>query len=283
MLNLPKGMIYMALAVVAGLVAAFGIQRYVAHKTYIPPVATGKVVVSNADVSPGKALNGAAVRIVSWPKELIPPQAASGLNQVDGRVVQSPIAKGEPVLFSKLAPVGTSAGLSSMLDDNKRALTVRVDDVIGVAGFIHPRDKVDVLADLKMPGKDENFSKIILQNITVLSIGQSWDQRGDGKPLVVNTVTLELTPEQAEIMNLASNEGRIRLALRSRRNEKTVETAGVGISGLFSGVTAAKKVKEKEPEKEVVAEPVVQPPPQPVKEVRTVEIIKGLERSKSEL
>lgn len=278
MLNLPKGMIYMALAVVAGLVAAFGIQRYVAHKTYIPPVATGQVVVSTAEVSPGKALEPAGVKIVSWPKELIPPQAASGLNQVDGRVVQSPIAKGEPVLFSKLAPVGTSAGLSSMLDDNKRALTVRVDDVIGVAGFIHPRDKVDVLADLKIPGKDENFSKIILQNIMVLSVGQSWDQRGDGKPKVVNTVTLELTPEESEVLNLASNEGRIRLALRSRRNERTVETAGVGISGLFSGATKAKK----EPEKEA-AEPTIQVQPQPVKEVRSVEIIKGLERSKAEM
>ncbi len=280
MLNLPKGMTYMALAVVAGLVAAFGIQRYVAHKTYIPPVATGQVVVSTAEVSPGNALSAGAVKVVSWPKELIPPQAASGLNQVDGRVVQSPIAKGEPVLFSKLAPVGTSAGLSSMLDDNKRALTVRVDDVIGVAGFIHPRDKVDILADLKVPGKDENYSKIILQNITVLSIGQSWDQKGDGKPVLANTVTLELTPEQAEVLNLASNEGRIRLALRSRRNEKTVETAGVGISGLFSNVL--KKEPEKAPEKEP-AEPTVQAPPQPVKEARTVEVIKGLERSKSEL
>jgi pilus assembly protein CpaB len=273
-------MTYMALAVVAGLVAAFGIQRYVAHKTYIPPVATGQVVVSTAEVSPGNALSAGAVKVVSWPKELIPPQSASGLNQVDGRVVQSPIAKGEPVLFSKLAPVGTSAGLSSMLDDNKRALTVRVDDVIGVAGFIHPRDKVDILADLKVPGKDENYSKIILQNITVLSIGQSWDQKGDGKPVLANTVTLELTPEQAEVLNLASNEGRIRLALRSRRNEKTVETAGVGISGLFSNVL--KKEPEKAPEKEP-AEPTVQAPPQPVKEARTVEVIKGLERSKSEL
>ena len=235
MINLPKGISYMAIAVVAGLVAAFGIQRYVARKTYVAPVATGQVVVSTADVSPGNALSGASVKIVAWPKELIPPQAASSLNQVDGRVVQNPIAKGEPVIFSKLAPVGTSAGLSSMLDDNKRALTVRVDDVIGVAGFIHPRDKVDVLADLKVPGKDENFSKIILQNITILSVGQSWDQKGTGKPAVVNTVTMELTPEQAEILNLASNEGKIRLALKAGAMKKRWRRPGLLSPGFSAG------------------------------------------------
>lgn len=273
MLNLPKGIIYMSVAVVAGLVAAFTIQRYVAHKTYIPPVATGQVVVATADVSPGNPLSAATAKVVSWPKELIPPQAASSLNQVDGRVVQVTISNGEPILFSKLATVGTASGMSSMLEESHRALTVRVDDVTGVAGFVHPRDKVDILADLKAPGQDETFSKIILQNITVLSIGQTWEQKGDNKPAVVNTVTLALTPEQAEILNLASNEGRIRLVLRGPRNDNIVETSGVGLSQLIG-------LPKKEKEKEKVEAP---PPPEPVKVERTVEVIKGLERSKAEL
>ena len=281
--NIPKGIIYMGIAVVAGLLATFGIQRYVAHKTYVAPVSTGQVAVATADTSPGIALAAGSVKIVSWPSELIPPQAASTLQQVEGRVAVMPISTGEPVLFSKLAPVGTAAGLSSLLDENKRAVAVRVDDVSGVAGFVHPRDKVDVLVDMKMQGASDSFSKTILQNITVMTTGQTWEQK-ENKPIVVNTVTLEVTPEQAEILNLASNEGKIRLALRSRRNEKTVETAGIAISGLFGGVANVTNVakKEKEPEKEQ-AEPVIQPPPQPVKEARTVEIIKGLERSKSEL
>ncbi|MCX5888047.1 MAG: Flp pilus assembly protein CpaB [Deltaproteobacteria bacterium] len=264
--NIPKGIIYMGIAVVSGLLATFGIQRYVAHKTYVAPVSTGQVAVATADISPGIALAAGSVKIVSWPRELVPPQSASALQQVEGRVAVMQISTGEPVLFSKLAPLGTEAGLSGLLDANKRALAVRVDDVSGVAGFVHPRDKVDVLVDMKIHDMNDSFSKTILQNITVLTIGQTWEQK-ENKPIVVNTVTLEVTPEQAEILNLASSEGKIRLALRSRRNETIVETRGVATSQLFTGV-----VKKQE-----------SPKVQPQKEERTVEVIKGLERTKTTL
>ena len=265
MLNLPKGVSYIFIAVVAGLVATVGIRSYIARKTYIAPVATGQVVVATTEVSPGNALNGASLKIATWPKELIPPQAASALNQVDGRVALNPISNGEPVLFSKLAPVGTAAGLSSLMEEDKRAFTVRVDDVSGVAGFIHPGDKVDVLADMKL--RDESFSKTILQNVKVLSSGQVWQQKGgDGKPMLVNTVTIELTPQQSEIMNLASNEGKIRLVLRGRRNDTIVETSGVATSALFG---FAKKEEAAKPVKEAKQED------------RGIEVIKGMERSKS--
>lgn len=267
MLNLPKGVSYIFIAVVAGLLATIGIKSYVARKTFIPPVATGQVAVATADVAPGNALTAASIKMASWPKELIPPQAASALNQVDGRVALSPIASGEPILFSKLAPVGTAAGLSSLMEENKRAFTVRVDDVTGVAGFLHPGDKVDVLADLKM--REESFSKTILQNIKVLSVGQTWEQKGgQSKPTVVNTVTLQLTPQETEVLNLASNEGKVRLVLRGRRNDTIVQTEGVATSALFG-------VAKKEEPKPVIEEK---------KEAeRTVEVIKGLERSKANL
>ncbi|HEY9074198.1 MAG TPA: Flp pilus assembly protein CpaB [Desulfobaccales bacterium] len=257
----------MGIAVVAGLVATFAVSRYVAHKTYVPPVITAKVAVAASEIAPGNALAAGAIKMVSWPKELVPPQAASASSQVEGRVATSSISTGEPILFSKLAPVGTAAGLSSLLNEQMRAMTVRVDDVSGVAGFIHPQDRVDVLVDMKMRGVDESFSKTILQNIMVMSAGQTWVQK-DSKPVVVNTVTLEVTPEQAELLNLASSEGKIRLALRSRRNEQTPETAGVITSALFAGL------KKPEPPKKVEKEE---------KEERSVEVIKGMERNKSKL
>ncbi len=270
MLNLPKGVSYIFIAVVAGLVATVGIRSYIARKTYVAPIATGQVVVATAEVSPGNALNGASLKIATWPKELIPPQAASALNQVDGRVALNPISNGEPVLFGKLAPVGTAAGLSSLMEEDKRAFTIRVDDVTGVAGFIHPGDKVDVLADMKL-NQNENFSKTILQNVKVLSTGQIWEQKGgDGKPMLVNTVTTELTPQQSEVMNLASNEGKIRLVLRGRRNETIVQTDGVATSALFG---LAKK-------EELAKDPVMKGAKE---EERTVEVIKGMERSKSNI
>ncbi len=268
MANLPKGMTYMAVAVVAGLLATFGIHRYVVNKTHVAAAPTGMVAVAIGDIAPGTALGAGSLKLVSWPQELIPPQCAAALNQVEGRVVTFPISSGEPIMFSKLAPVGTAAGLSSLLNESKRALTVRVDDVTGVAGFLHPRDRVDVLADMKLKGVDENYSKVILQDITVLSIGQIWQQTEDDKPKVVNAVTLELTPEQTEIVNLASNEGKIRLALRGGGNKATVETSGVAISNLFAGMMkpppAATPQKEAKPEK-------------------CVEVIKGCERSKATL
>ena len=144
-----------------------------------------------------------------------------------------------------LAPEGTAAGLSGILEDGKRALTVKVDEVAGVAGFLHPGDHVDVLVDLalKSEGQQDHFSKTILHDITILTTGQIWEQKGNEKPMVVNTVTLELTPENAEVLNLASNEGKIRLALRNRNNKTIAQTRGVTTENLIGGIADKKESK----------------------------------------
>jgi pilus assembly protein CpaB len=236
-LNLPRGTIFIAAAVMAGLIATLAIRRYVILKTMVPVAATRQVVVAAGDISPGTALSSKIVKIVSWPQEVIPPKSVSSLREIEGRVVKVPISQGNPILFSMLAPEGTAAGLSGILADGKRALTVKVDEVAGVAGFIHPGDHVDVLADLPILDAKEHFSKTILYNIPVLTTGQIWQQGGDNKPVVVNTVTLELTPQESEVLNLASNEGRIRLALRNRNNQTIDPTQGVTTSFLIDGVS----------------------------------------------
>jgi pilus assembly protein CpaB len=266
-LKLPKGVGYIAAAVFVGLVATFGIHKYITVKTRVPTVATAPVAVAAKDVAPGTSLTADMVKMATWPKELIPPQSASSLSQVQGRVAVMSVAKGEPILNRKLAPVGTAAGLSGILDQNKRALTVRVDDVSGVGGFIFPGNRVDVLADIKM--ENEHYSKTILQNILVLTVGQISEQKGDTKPVVVNTVTMELSPEQAEILNLASNEGKIRLTLRNFRNVAIVQTEGIATSQLITGVKKAEAAAPASPGSR--------------KEERTVEVIKGLERTKATL
>ena len=149
-LNLPRGTIFLVAAVVAGIVATFAIHRYVSVKTRVPVAATRQVIIAAADISPGTALSGQAVKAVTWPQEVIPPNCASTMREIEGRVVKVPIPQGNPILFSMLAPEGTAAGLSGILDDGKRALTVKVDEVAGVAGFIHPGDHVDVLVDLSL-------------------------------------------------------------------------------------------------------------------------------------
>jgi len=266
-LNLPRGTIFIVAAVAAGLVATFAIHRYVTVKTRIPVAATGEVIIAAADISPGTALSAALVKSVTWPRNVIPPKSATSLREIDGRVVKVPIPQGNPVLFSMLAPEGTAAGLSGILSDDKRALTVKVDEVAGVAGFIHPGDHVDVLVDLAIQEAKDHFSKTILHDVLVLTTGQIWEQKGDNKPVVVNTVTLELTPEESEVLNLASNQGKIRLALRNRNNKTTAQTPGVTTSFLLNGL--AKK------EAKVGV--------QPSRARKSVEVIKGLDRAEANL
>ena len=268
-LNLPKGTIFIIAAVAAGLVATFAIHRYVSIKTAIPVAATKPVVIAVGDISPGTPLSSHLVKAVSWPLKVIPPKAVSSMREVEGRVVMVPIPQGNPILLSMLAPEGTAAGLSGILPDGKRALTVKVDEVAGVAGFLHPGDHVDVLVDLPIKEATEHFSKTILHNILILTTGQIWQQKGESKPVVVNTVTLEVTPQEAEVLNLASNEGKIRLALRNRNNKIVAETRGVTTSFLLTGGLAKK-------EENVTVQTVQE-------ERKTVEVIKGLAREQAKL
>jgi pilus assembly protein CpaB len=234
-MKLSKGMLNILVALALGLMATFLIHTYITAKTRTTAQKTVPVVVADANVSPGTALRPEVLKVVQWPQEIVPPQTVTTVKQVENRVVIVPLSKGEPVLLSKLGSEGAAAGLGGLLQHDKLAVTVRTDDVTGVAGFLHPSDRVDVLVDMKMPDSQENLSKIILQDITVLSAGQKWEQTGDKKPQVVNTVTLELSPEEAEVINLASKEGKIHLALRHLENKKKVATTGISTSELLRG------------------------------------------------
>lgn len=261
-MKLPKGVIYLVVAGVAGLVATFAIRQYIMVMTRVPNLATAEVAVATNDISPGTALDNQLVNIAPWPQQLIPSQATSSMKELEGRVIKMPVAKGEPILLTKLAPKGTAAGLSGLLGENKLALTVRVDDVSGVAGFIHPGDHVDVLVDMAIPNSPEHFSKTFLQNILVLTAGQLWEQKGENKPAVVNTVTLELDQVQAELLNLATNQGKIRLALRNPNNLAALPTKGVDTSKLIDEQSRREGSSKK---------------------IHTVEVIKGMERTKAPL
>jgi pilus assembly protein CpaB len=267
-MKLPKGALYILLAVVAGLVATVSINQYVSMRTRVVQKPMASVVVAAEEITPGTALNPSQVKTVSWPQELVPQGAPPNYETVKNRVVVVPINKGEPILMNKLAPEGTLAGLGGLLSEGKRAISVRVDDVSGNAGFIKPGDHVDVLMSITVPNaQEEHFSKTILQNITVLSSGQIWEQQQkDQKPVIVKTVTLEVTPEQGEILDLASNQGKIRLALRGRDNIVTAQTNGVVTSQLVNVTTPKSKPLVNTNKGEVA-----------------IEVIKGMDRSKASL
>ena len=271
-MKLPKGVLYIVVAVVAGFVATVSVNKYVSIKTRVVEKPTAPVVVAAEEITPGTALAPAMVKTVAWPLELVPQGAPPAYEAVKDRVTIVPINKGEPVLFNKLAPEGTLAGMGGLLSEGKRAVSVRVDDVSGNAGFIRPGDHVDVLMTMQVPNaQDEHFSRTILQNIVVLSSGQIWEQQQqDQKPVIVKTVTLEVKPEEGEVLDLASNQGKIRLALRSRNNREVTAT---------NGVVSSQLVNIAPPKSTVVAAAAKANP----KREADIEVIKGMDRSKASL
>jgi pilus assembly protein CpaB len=235
-----KGVYYILAAVVVGLVAVIAMNRVISLRTKPKVEASTRVVVAEANINAGTTLTPRLLKTVEWPQRLCPVNTAQSISQVEGRVLTVPLSKGEPIIFSKLAPEGTAAGLGGMLKEDMRAFTLKVDDVSGVAGFIHPGDHVDVLVALRLvEGKGEEFSKVILQDLTVLSAGQTWQQTGSGDPKSVNTATLEVTPQQSEVLNLASTQGKIRLALRNRANLAKTATHGVTTTRLIHGADSS--------------------------------------------
>lgn len=259
-----KGVHYIVLAVVVGLIAVFSIHRVVGMRPQAPVEPTALVVVAEAEITSGTALSPRLVKAVDWPQRIVPALAALSPQQVDGRVTVVPLSKGEPILMNKLAPEGTAAGLGGLLKEEMRAFTIRVDDVSGVAGFLHPGDYVDVLTAMPVGDQGEQLSKIILQSVKVLTAGQIWEHNADHKPVIVNTVTLEVSPEQSEILNLASTQGKIRLTLRSRVNKEIRPTPGIVTSHMVSGMGHVKS--------QVVP-----------RQERTVEVIKGLTKTTATL
>ena len=203
-----------------------------------------KVVVAMAEIGVGVKITPEMLRLIDWPASELPPGAASDGKPLEGRITRTNISLGEPVLESKLAPPGATGGLSSIVADGKRAMTVRVNDVVGVAGFALPGNFVDILVhtqdDRARPagGGPLAISKIVLERILVLAVAQE-SGRDDNKPKVVNAVTLELTPEQVEKLDLARSVGSLSLVLRNQVDPDPVNTGGATKESLLELKTPA--------------------------------------------
>ena len=216
------------------------------------------VVVANAKVGPGTILNGAQLKTEIWQRETPPQDFFSSLEQAAGRQAWSSLKPGD--LITRENTGNKREGIITELSPNQRAMTVKVDEASGVAGFLVPGDRVDVVVIIDKGNYNKNpVSKILLQNLKVLGTGQKMEARPGDKPQVVPTVTLEVGPEQGERLALASREGRISLVLRGLGDKQVVETPGVDTTKLLGG----DRVKAKEAA------------PQPR---RIVEVIRGIQR-----
>jgi pilus assembly protein CpaB len=252
---------------------------------------SNKVAVALLDISMGARITPELIHMVDWPSSSVPPGAMTDPKTLEGRITRANIQRGEPVTEGKLAPAGTSGGLSAVVAEGKRAMTVRVNDVVGVAGFALPGNYVDILVNTQSDsGGDHNvreqaISKIVLERILVLAIAQE-SNRDDTKPKVVNAVTLELTPEQVEKLDLARSVGTLSLVLRNQIDPKSANTEGATKSSLLDGVpvsvaapSSAKRLEPASPAPAAVAAAPAPRPPPPPRVGDKVEVIKGLERS----
>jgi pilus assembly protein CpaB len=229
----------LAMAVIAAAVAGFSTLRFLSTRpvtAVAPPMARkASVVLAARDLPVGHPVSAEDVRTVEWPADLVPAGYYSQAADVVGRGLISGVRTNEPLLASKLAEPGSRAGLPILIPEGMRAMSIAVDQVVGVAGFVIPQTRVDVLLTIQPPGQTETITQIILQNLTVLTAGQVVQRNDAGDPITVNVVTLMVTPDQAERLSLATSQGRIQLALRNMLDIEDATTQGIRVSGLLTG------------------------------------------------
>ncbi|HEX8558888.1 MAG TPA: Flp pilus assembly protein CpaB [Pyrinomonadaceae bacterium] len=228
-------------AAVFGLLAAVSVSRYLSD-AQASARNMNNVVVAKVDIPLGSRIEAEQLSTVQFPSNAIPDGTFDKADKLVGRVAVVQIAAREPVTDFKLAPEGSAGGLSAVIPAGYRAMTVKVDDVIGVAGFLQPGTMVDVLTVIDPAGQMSSgnpVSKIVLQNVKVLASGQNLDKPKDDREAdSVKAVTLQVTPDQAEKLALASTEGKLRLVLRNMIDQDDEQTQGADKKSLLSGERA---------------------------------------------
>lgn len=276
--------IVVAVAVILASLASFGVYRAIQR---IPvrevEVATRHVVVAKTSgeqqlLPVGTMLSREQVELIAWPAASPVPGSFSSVDEVVGRGLIASVMQNEPITESKLAPRESGAGLPPTIPAGLRAMAVRVNDVIGVAGFTLPGTRVDVI--VTVAGENQSQSRVVLSNIQVLTSGTVFDQEKsrEGQAIPANVVTLLVSPRDAERLALAQQEGTIVLALRNPLDTEPVETNGARLAALL-GAPDAPPVRAVVQGRPRMVQPAPPPPPKPY----TVESIRGARRTEDAL
>ena len=287
-------------AITFGLIAAISVKQYLLSAQVLNR--TNDVVVAKVSIPVGSRIIAEQLTVAQFPADVTPEGAITTIdkNLID-RVVVTAISPREPITEAKLAPVGSLGGLSSVIPEGYRAMTVKVDDVVGVSGFIMPGTLVDIVVVIQPPkgtANEEMISKIVLQNIKVLASGQNIDKPKNDREVErsVKAVTLQVTPEQAEKLALASSEGKLQLVMRNSVDQADEQTSGANKRTLLNGERAtlvpdpgingtatapkaapsARRIAPRSTAKETTTpKAATQPPPAPRP---TIEVIKGAKK-----
>jgi pilus assembly protein CpaB len=274
--------IVFVMAVTVGGVFAYATYNYVQNaqpRTVKMP--TKPVVVAASDLDVGAEIQRDDIRIIDWPENSVPAGAFHDPNEVFGRGLVLPVIQNEPILPMKLASKEAGGGLPPAIPQGMRAVSVRVNEVIGVAGYVLPGTRVDVVVTLNPSDQHRDItSKVILTNVQVLAAGTKIDRETDkNKPMAVSVVTLLVNPEESERLTLASTEGKIQLALRNPLDRDTPATRGIRPSSLL-GAAPITPLDRVQSQKRAAAAPKVAEPSPAAPEPATVEIIRGDKRAR---
>jgi pilus assembly protein CpaB len=231
-------MIVLGGALLFGTLAAISVSRYLSSaQAYTKNL--NNVVVAKVAIPLGTKIIPEQLGVVQFPRDSMPDGVFDSVDKLVGRVAVVNIAPREPVTDAKLAAEGTAGGLSAVIPEGYRAITVKVDDVVGISGFLQPGAMVDVVVVIDPAENNINqdpISKIVLQNIKVLANGQNIDQpKNEREASSVKAVTLQVTPEQAEKLVLAANEGKLQLVMRNGIDQGDAQTSGQNKRSLLSG------------------------------------------------
>ncbi|WP_422648267.1 Flp pilus assembly protein CpaB [Cupriavidus sp. H18C1] len=277
-----RAILMLLVALAAGVAAVIAASRWLMQQS---SNSVAQVVVAASDINLGQPIGPEQLRMVSWPSGSVPPGAFTNAALLQGRVARTSVLRGEPLLEAKLAPQGTKGGLSAVIGEGKRAITVRVNDVVGVAGFALPGNLVDVIVNTAAEARrngaasgngEASISKIVLEKILVLAVAQQVS-RDDTQPKVVNAVTLEVTPEQAEKLDVARSVGTLSLVLRNQVDLAAVDTEGATKTTLLGAPAAAPAPAPLKPVK--VSAPVRARPAAPARAGHCIGVLSGVQGS----
>jgi len=189
------------------------------------------IIVAASQIEAGTLIQKKDIKLIYWQNSETPPQSFATIDALNNRVARQTIYNGEPILEAKLAPVGSKAGMESLISMGKRAITVRVNDVIGVAGFALPGSYIDIIANVR-DNQGQSYSKVVLNRVKVLAIAQETEV-DKTKPKVVSAVTIELTPEESERLDLARSIGTLSLVLRNELDMSVETSKGAKMQDLI--------------------------------------------------
>lgn len=229
---------YVAVGIAA--LATFGVYRVLENTKASSRIATRPLVVAAKNLPEGTAIDRTALSVREWPVATIPAGAFTSTDSLIGRVTRVAVFEGEPMVPGRLAPSGTGPGIEVKITPGKRAMALRINDVAGVSGLIQPNSRVDVLVNIRNEQTNGKLvSKLFMENMRVLSVGTRVERDAEGKAIEATTAALEVTPDEAEKLSVAANQGSIQLVLRGYGDPDSVRTKGANSSDVLSQLGSA--------------------------------------------